>query len=866
MFGVCMSLKERLGLTTDPLYLIDGSAFVYRGFYAYPDLKRSDGFPTNAMFIVLRLLAKLLREEKAAYLGFILDGKKPTFRHKLMDTYKAQRLRMPEDLAAQLEPLKEGLGLMGVTVMVADGVEADDYIASLAARFKGERPVVVVGADKDLQQCLDENVYMWDPSQKKEKVVTLDSFCHDQQLMPSQWPDFQALVGDKADNIPGIPGIGPKTALGLLKRFPTLEDLKDGFDRLTAKEQTKLKPHMEDVFTFRELTRLRTECCPGCTLENFRTDRSAVSSLLDFFETYEFKGLRREFAAVAAARGNDTAGEEVPEHGVPETVSGATVERVEVRHADSLPDVKGRDVGLVFQEQGMLLGVDHKEYFFPECSGGLVMALQQARSIAVPSFKTVFYDDPRWSLIPLGTWFDLGLAAYLLNPEERNYSFERIRDGLTGDVDVHPENPGIAACRMGIVLAARLAGSEFTALMRDLELPLIPVLVKMEKNGIRLDMKAFSIFLTEVQQELDTLTRTIYEQAGMEFNIRSSQQLGEVLFDHLQIVSKKKTPGGKPSTSVQALESLKAAHPVVRDILHFRTLEKLRSTYLEPLPRLADERERVHTHFNNLATATGRLSSSKPNLQNIPIRGKFGPRMRSCFIAQEGYKLVAADYSQIELRILAHMSKDTHLLEAFARGEDIHARTAALLFEKEPGEVTTDERRKAKTINFGLLYGMGPQKLGKDLGLSLKEAKGFIERYFSKLSRVKEFYAQIEAEAKDQGYVTTIAGRRRLLPDINSRNTMMAQQARRMAINTVVQGSAADVIKKAMLAVDRDTTLRRLKSRMLLQVHDELVLEVPADKAKEAGERLARIMTDVYDLAVPLAVDWGVGDTWDQAH
>lgn len=859
-----MSLKERLGLTGDPLYLIDGSAFVYRGFYAYPDLKRADGFPTNAMFIVLRLLAKLLREEKPGYLGFILDGKGPTFRHKLMDSYKAQRLRMPEDLAMQLDPLKEGLKLMGIHVMVADGVEADDYIASLASRFKEERPVVIVGADKDLQQCVDENVFMWDPSSKKEKLVTLESFSQKQQLTPSQWPDFQALVGDTADNIPGIPGVGPKTALGLMKRFPSLEDLREGFERLTAKEQTKLKPHMEDIFIYRTLTRLKTTCCAECTLDDLRTDHQNIKGLLDFLKLYEFRSLRREFAT-ASAPGKDDVQVEALAKGQAEISHDAEL-RVETQQQRVLPGLKGLDVGLVLQESGILLGLAAEEYLIPQCSMELVMALQQARSIAVPSLKDVLYDNPLWSLIPLSLWFDLGLAEYLLNPEERNYSLDRIRDGLAGELNVHPENRGVTACRLGSLLSARLEGGSFTQLMRDLELPLIPVLMKMEKNGIRLDVQAFGVFLTEVQAQLDSLTRSIYDQVGMEFNIRSSQQLGEVLFEHLGIVSKKKTPGGKPSTSVQALEVLQNAHAIVRDILHFRTLEKLRSTYLEPLPKLVDDTERVHTHFNNLATATGRLSSSGPNLQNIPIRGEFGPRMRSCFIAQQGHKLVAADYSQIELRILAHMSQDPNLLEAFANGEDIHARTAALLFDTEPGKVSTDERRKAKTINFGLLYGMGPQKLGKDLGLSLKEAKGFIERYFSKLSRVKEFYAQIEAEAKSQGYVNTIAGRRRLLPDINSRNANLAQQARRMAINTVVQGSAADVIKKAMLAVDRDPVLRTLQSKLLLQVHDELILEVPESNVEEAGKRLAEIMSGVYDLSVPLAVDWGFGDNWAQAH
>ncbi|PIE68816.1 MAG: DNA polymerase I [Deltaproteobacteria bacterium] len=850
-----MSLRNRLGFTKEPVYLIDGSAFIYRGFYAYPDLKRSDGFPTNAMLLVLRLVTKLMHEEQPAYLGFILDGKGPTFRHEMMESYKAQRMRMPENLAMQIDPLLKGLETLGITTLIADGVEADDILASLACRFKQDQPIVLIGADKDLQQCLDENVCLWDPSQKKEKLVTLADFCDKQELVPAQWPDYQALIGDKVDNIPGIPGVGPKTALGLLKRFPTLEALQEGFERLTAKEQTRLLPHMEDLFLYRELTRLQTTCCPEQTLDDFAVRSQDTSGFLDFLETYEFRSLKRDYE-------QQHPGEATSSDISKETDQAAFVHPLAVK---ALPSCTGKDVGMVVEGKSVRIALDGQEYLLP-VSPSVVTALSSARSLAVPSFKEVLYHHHLWHLIPLQTWFDLGLAAYLLNPEERQYGFERLRKGLAAELDVHPDNPALAACEMARVLGKRLDVGDCMSLLRELELPLIPVLVKMEHKGIRLDMDAFTDFLAEVQDKLQQLTATIYEQAGTVFNIRSSQQLGEVLFDHLGIVSKKKTPGGKPSTSVQALEALDTAHPIIGSILQYRTLEKLRSTYLEPLPKLADREDRVHTHFNHLATATGRLSSSKPNLQNIPIRGEFGPRMRGCFVAQPGYKLVAADYSQIELRILAHMSQDPHLLDAFARKEDIHARTAALLFDKDPDEVLVSERSKAKTVNFGLLYGMGPQKLGRELGMSLKEAKAFIERYFSTLVKVRELYATVEEQARVNGYVTTIAGRRRLLPEINSRNTQLAQQARRMAINTVVQGSAADVIKKAMLAVDSDPVLTRMKASLLLQVHDELVLEVPEQEARGAGERLAAIMSTVYDLAVPLAVDWGVGDTWAEAH
>ncbi|ACU91200.1 DNA polymerase I [Desulfomicrobium baculatum] len=860
-----MSLQTRLGLKTEPLFLIDGHAFIYRGFYAYPDFKRSDGFPTSAMYIVFKLVLRLLREENPSHLVFVTDGRAPTFRHELLPTYKANRPRMPEGLAAQLEPLKAGLRLLGIRVLEAEGGEADDCIASLAGRFKEERSVVIVGADKDLRQCLDENVVMWDPAQGKEKLVTREGFVEETGLQPDQWADFQAMTGDAADNIPGIPKVGPKTAMGFLRRFPSLDLLKKNFDRLTAKEQTLLSPHMEQVFVYRKLTTLRTDMCTEFGLDDLAVGE-VDGGALDFFKEYEFRSLLSEFQALARKNGRAKASGAQEQAAVAapvpdgEQTSGPV--RVEPRLAPRLEPMAGKDVGLYAEGEKWILGTDAEELLFMGAASDLCRALTGAR-VYVTSYKSVL-EQGRLDLSGCAEIFDIELAAYLLSPEERNYSLERIRDGLGDEIDVHRENHGQAVLAVGRLLHARLAGSELLGLLQDLELPLTEVLVRMQKRGIRIDAARFHDFLGMVQAELDRLTRTIHEQAGEEFNIRSSQQLAEVLFSRLGLACKQKTPGGAQSTSSSVLEGLAAEHPIVADVLEFRMYEKLRSTYLEPMPQLADKNGRIHTTFNQLATATGRLSSSNPNLQNIPIRGALGPRMRSCFVASPGNRLVAADYSQIELRVLAHMSGDQTLTEAFAAGDDIHARTAGILFDTT--EVSADERRKAKTINFGLLYGMGPQKLGRELGISLKEAKEFIAVYFSKLSRVREFYEEIEAGAKSLGYVTTLAGRRRMLPEINSRNTNMAQQARRMAINTVVQGSAADIIKKAMLEVDKSPVIGELGASLILQIHDELLLEAPAARAREVGEAVAGIMASVYSLSVPLVVDWGVGDDWSAAH
>jgi len=499
-----------------------------------------------------------------------------------------------------------------------------------------------------------------------------------------------------------------------------------------------------------------------------------------------------------------------------------------------------------------------------------------------------------WGAVPLAAWFDLGLAAYLLNPEDRNYSFERLRSALfiapdpfadpedagmdaagagsapletpEGGPTPHPEAQALAALACLRVLSRRLRDAGLLDLLRELETPLIPVLAAMERRGVRIDFAAFKSFLAEVSAEVELHGRRIQELAGAPLNVRSSQQLAEVLFGKLGLKPAGKTPGGALSTGSDALEKLSGQHPIIEAILAFRVAEKLRSTYLEPMPRLADASGRLHTRFNQLATATGRLSSSGPNLQNIPIRGPQGARMRACFVASPGMLFVGADYSQVELRVLAHFSKDPALLDAFQKDEDIHSRTAALLFDKDAGDITPDERRGAKTINFGLIYGMGPQKLARELGISTSQAKEFIARYFEKLGTLKDFYESLVQEALSRGYVTTLAGRRRLLPELFSRNQQVQAQARRQAVNTVIQGSAADVIKLAMLRVYNSPELARLNAKLILQVHDELLLETPEANAPAAAAELSRLMQGVVSLAVPLKVDVGQGRNWAEAH
>ncbi|MDR2695926.1 MAG: DNA polymerase I [Deltaproteobacteria bacterium] len=870
-----MSLQERLSLARAPVFLMDGAAFIYRSYYANREMQRSDGFPTNALFVMARLLLRLLREEKPAHFLVLLDGHGPHFRHELFPLYKANRDATPETLVLQLEPIRRFMRALGLPVEISDGCEADDCIASLAKRFAGECPVVIVGADKDLKQCLAPDVYLWDPAAKEEKLLSLEQFSRENGLTPAQWPDMQALLGDSADNIPGIPGIGPKTAAKILQDFPTLEAIRDGFDALPPKLQDRFRPHLDAMFLYRRLTTLRLDVCRHLTLADLALAPPKAQELAALCGEYEMHSLRRDVESLlrACAPGGRAVSPSAKEQVSLFSVAALPATAPLAVKIGELPPCAEQNVAILPSKEGgnitysVALGGRAWRYAGP--LEDLIAWLAPARRIVTPDAKQLLKYSFLWrQRLPL--CFDVSLAAYLINPEERDYSWPHLYSQWSQRLDGGRDDPGLLALKLAVTLEQRLETEELAKLYHGLELPLIPVLAELERRGVAVDLRAFDVLLAEVQQELDRLTAFVHKAAGGPFNIRSAQQLGELLFGVLKLAPAGKTKGGQLSTAQDALEKLSGAHPVVDAVLEFRKLEKLRSTYLEPLPRLVDGKGRLHTSFNQLATATGRLSSSNPNLQNIPVRGPLGQRMRACFTAGPGMALVSADYSQVELRVLAHMSRDPALLEAFRQGVDIHARTAALLYDLPLEAVSPERRRSAKTVNFGLLYGMGPHKLAQELKVPMAEAKAFIQRYFSRLDGLKKFYDSIEANAREHGSVTTLAGRRRLLPDIHSQNQQIFALARRQAINTVIQGSAADVIKLAMLAVFHDRELARMQAVLLLQVHDELLLEVPREHAQAAGERMAELMRSVrpggVELCVPLPVDWGYGANWAQAH
>ena len=893
-----MSLKQRLGFTQEPIYVMDGNAFLFRGYFANSRMTRTDGFPTGALFIVGRVLLKLLREEKPSHFVFIMDGHGKNFRHEIFPAYKANRPAAPEELVMQIEPLQKMVRALGMKVVVSEQCEADDCIASLAAKYGRERPIVIVGVDKDLRQCLTPNVVMWDPASKEEKLVTLESFRADTGLEPEQWPDVQALIGDTSDNVPGVKGIGEKTAEKLFRDFRSLEDVRDRMAEVPPTIRKKLEGNEEAMFLYRELTRLHTDCCT-VPLEDMAVEAMDGAEARTFLREFEMNSLLRELdslirqgivkLAEAPAEAGDKAAvaeaaprsvragaqlslfDTVPAVSAPNTVSDIS----------ALPACAGCVVAVTpapvvnrSQDSGLCVAVATasgvKEYLFGGDPRALVTWAAEAALLVTPDFKRLLHQHAAWGVIEPARCFDLGLAAYLLAPEDRDYGWPSLSARHSGKVGLPMERPGAVALSLHEEQARRLEEAGLMPLLVHVEMPLIPVLASMEKAGITIDRAALKLFLDEVQSELDKLTARIYEEAGEAFNIRSAQQIGDILFRKLGLSSGKSTSGGQASTSQAVLEKLSGEHPVVDALLEYRKLEKMRSTYLEPLPRLAGPDGRIHTTLNQTATATGRLSSSNPNLQNIPVRGDMGRRMRTCFTAGPGMKLISADYSQVELRVLAHYSQDPTLVAAFRNGEDIHTRTAALLHDVEPSEIGPDERRKAKTINFGLIYGMGPRKLAQDLAIPMSEARMFIERYFARFAHIKEFFDSVEESARELGYVTTLSGRRRPLPDMRSLSGQARALAERQAVNTLIQGSAADLIKFAMLAVFNDKELRRLKARLLLQIHDELIVEVPEDSAQAAAERLSALMVDTaswgIDLAVPLVADAGIGQNWGEAH
>jgi DNA polymerase-1 len=812
--------------------LVDGHHLAYRTFHALKGLTTSRGEPVQAVYGFAKSLLKALKEDGDSVI-VVFDAKAPSFRHEAYEGYKAGRAPTPEDFPRQLALIKELVDLLGLVRLEVPGYEADDVLASLAKKAEKEGyEVRILTADRDLYQLLSDRIHVLHP---EGYLITPAWLWEKYGLRPDQWADYRALTGDESDNLPGVKRIGEKTARKLLEEWGSLERLLKNLDRLRPAIREKILAHMDDLKLSWDLAKVRTDLPLEVDFAKRREpDRERLRA---FLERLEFGSLLHEFGLLESPK----ALEEAPWPPSEGAFVGFVLSRKEPMWADLLALAAARE-GRVHRALEPYKALrDLKEARGLLAKDLSVLALREG--LGLPPG-----DDPM-------------LLAYLLDPS--NTTPEGVARRYGGKWTEEAGERAALSERLFANLWGRLEGEErLLWLYREVERPLSAVLAHMEATGVRLDVAYLRALSLEVAEEIARLEAEVFRLAGHPFNLNSRDQLERVLFDELGLPAIGKTEKtGKRSTSAAVLEALREAHPIVEKILQYRELTKLKSTYIDPLPDLIHPKTgRLHTRFNQTATATGRLSSSDPNLQNIPVRTPLGQRIRRAFIAEEGWLLVALDYSQIELRVLAHLSGDEHLIRVFQEGRDIHTETASWMFGVPREAVDPLMRRAAKTINFGVLYGMSAHRLSQELAIPYEEAQAFIERYFQSFPKVRAWIEKTLEEGRRRGYVETLFGRRRYVPDLEARVKSVREAAERMAFNMPVQGTAADLMKLAMVKLF--PRLEEMGARMLLQVHDELVLEAPKERA-EAVARLAKeVMEGVYPLAVPLEVEVGIGEDW----
>lgn len=863
------------------LFLIDASSYVYRAFHALPPLTSPDGLPTNAVYGFTTMLLKLLRDSQARFVSAVFDAPGPTFRDELYDAYKANREGMPDDLAAQLPRIRDVLTALSIHTMSMTGVEADDVIGTLARRFAAaDTDVVIVSADKDLMQLIGPRVRMWDTMRDRwfDEATVLERF----GVPAERVVEVMGLMGDPVDNVPGVRGIGEKTAKLLIARYGSIDALLESLDELEGakdirgakKLATSLRDQADAARLSRELVSIRCDLEVPCELEDFAVSPANAHEVQDLFARLGFQSLARDVPASQ-----------------PPVVFEVTELSGDIEIAAWCDRVPSSEmVAFATDSEAPRGRAPARGVVLKSVNSGVVhVSTDPGRPLPKPlaallgaSGEGVIAHDLKKDLLALdhdvarrvGRSFDVMLAAYLLelpNPER----LEGLVASLIGETlaEFRGSVPSLAngvslLHRVRDRCAQQLADHGLERLFEDVEMPLVHVLADMERRGMLLDVTVLKQMSDEIAERLSVLEGEIYELAGGEFNIASPPQLREVLFERLNL-SRKGVRRGKTglSTDVDVLTRLAADHPLPAKILEQRGLAKLKSTYVDALPAAVDPTTgRLHTSFNQTVAATGRLSSSDPNLQNIPIRTEEGRRIRSAFRAADGYRLIGADYSQVELRLLAHFSNDPALVEAFRAGEDVHARTAAEVFGVLPGTVSAEMRRTAKVINFGIIYGMGAQRLSRELGIAVAEAERYIRSYFDRYAGVRSYMEAVRTQARESGFVTTLLGRRRTLPDIASRDRALIQAAERTAINTPIQGSAADLIKLAMVAVHRQLRAANLEADLILQVHDELLVEVTERDTEAAKAIVHREMEAAFALRVPLLVESAVGRNWAEIH
>jgi DNA polymerase-1 len=886
------------------IYLIDGTAYIHRAYHAIRGLTNSKGLPTNAIFGFTRMLIKLMDDRNPEYVGMFFDARGPTFRHDMYPDYKANRPPMPEDMAVQIPYIKKVTAAFNLPIIEMQGYEADDLIGTLAhlAEKKGFRVIMITG-DKDFMQLVTEKSTIWDPM--KESATDLQTIKEKFGIEPRQMIDVQGLAGDTADNVPGVPGIGQKTALALIKTYNSMQELYEKLDTITKKKQREnLETFKEQAFLSRKLVTLDTEVPVALDPAKFKVTAPDRSTLAELYQELEFHQLQQSVPDQADLSSKDY--QAVMDQGQ----LADLISQLEKSDLFALDTETTSTNPMLAELVGFSFAVKADQAYYIPCRHSYLGAPDQLKLQDVLEQLKPVLENPLikkigqnikydWMVLERnginldGVVFDTMLASYLLNPSKRAHNLDQIALDFLGHKTITyaqvagkgkkailfsqvPLDKAVPyACEdADITLMVRdvfmpsLKELELDELMTSVEMPLVPVLMRMEMRGIGINVERLHELSKSFKQQLDALEGSIYGLAGEAFNIKSSQQLGRILFEKLRLPVQKKTKKKTGySTDVNVLTTLADQHELPALILQHRTLAKLKSTYTDALIELVNPQTgRIHTSYNQTVAATGRLSSSDPNLQNIPIRTKEGRQIRGAFIPRTGWLLVAADYSQVELRVLAHCSEDEILIQAFKNDEDIHARTACEVFQVSPDLLSDELRRQAKAINFGIIYGMSAFGLSRQLEINQKMAKTYIDHYFERYRGVKRFMDQTIIEARETQRTSTLLGRIRLLPDINSSNHIIRQAAERTAINTPIQGSAADLIKVAMIRVDKALREKSLQSAMLLTVHDELVFEVPPDELRDVTRLITEIMEGVWQLKVPLKINVAEGRNWEEAH
>ncbi len=887
------------------LYLIDGNSYVYRAFFAIRGLSTSGGFPTNAIYGFTNMLLKIIREKKPDGLAVFFDSSEPTERHRIFEEYKAHRPETPSELVQQLTPIRKIISAFNIKIIEIPGYEADDLIGTVAKKsaMEGGKIFIVTG-DKDMLQLVDEDIKTYDPI--KDRFLDLEYVKEKFGVEPERITDFMALTGDAVDNIPGIKGIGEKTAKELLSAFETLDELLQHPERIKKEKLRKMISENIDIARMsRKLATIDISVPVVIELEEFRMKEPDWLTLLSLFKEFEFSSLMKLLPAVETAkRKYETISTINRLREVVSTIKNEFAFDVEATGKNPMTDSL---VGIALcnqKEQAFYIPVAH--------SSSLVSSVEQIDKVDVMNtLGPVFLNNKiakighnlKYDIMVLGQTrngsftdgvkvagklFDTMIAAYLLNPNKANHSLDEVsfeylskrkksfmevlkKRQSFADVTIEEATPyasedAALSYELKDLLFKKLEENELEKIYFDIEMPLIEVLIDMERTGIKIDADILNNLSIELTEEIDGIQKRIFSLAGEEFNINSPKQLSKILFQSLGLSPTRKTKTGF-STGMDVLEELAEVHELPREVLNYRTLTKLKTTYVDVLPRIINpETGRIHTTFNQTATATGRLSSSEPNLQNIPIRGDWGRRIREAFIAENGHILLSADYSQVELRVLAHLSKDKGLIDAFIKGYDIHARTASELYGIPLEEVTHDMRRTAKTVNFGVIYGISPFGLSETLKIDRKEAEKYIKRYFERHQGVKEYIDSILVKAKEKDYVMTLFGRKRHIPELKSQNKTLRQQGERLAVNSPIQGTAADITKIAMINIWRRFKRESINAKMILQVHDELLFELPELELNSVTKIVREEMEGAVKLSTPVKIDIGYGRNWADAH